>query len=99
MGQNADKGKAKAREPEQLAPPNGNFQSGSTGLSGNIGSANPNAPSRDTVGGLRVETRCGFLFKLSRVLKYLRSHRFSSIDTLDEPVTTTLVCSPLVPWP
>ncbi|KAF9443757.1 Yip1-domain-containing protein [Macrolepiota fuliginosa MF-IS2] len=73
--QNADKGKARAREPEQLAPPSGNIQSGSAGLSGNIGSASPNtqhASSRQTVGGLRVETR------------------HTGVDTLDEPVTTTI---------
>jgi len=73
--QHADKGKARAREPEQLAPPSGNIQSGSAGLSGNIGSSSPNtqyASSRQTVGGLRVETR------------------HTGVDTLDEPVTTTI---------
>ncbi|KAF5359763.1 hypothetical protein D9756_003247 [Leucocoprinus leucothites] len=70
-----DKGKTRAREPEQLAPPSGTMQSSSPVLSGNIGSSSSNAqraPSRQTVGGLRVETR------------------YSGADTLDEPVTTTI---------
>jgi hypothetical protein len=55
----ADKGKTRAREPEQLAPPSGNIQSGSQTLSGNIGSSSSaqRTPSRQTVGGLQVETR------------------------------------------
>ncbi|KAG5342258.1 hypothetical protein C0989_004102 [Termitomyces sp. Mn162] len=72
-----DKGKGKAREPEQLAPPsNAGGTSLSPGLSGNIGSSvnGTAASSRQTVGGLRVETR------------------YSGVDTLDEPVTTTIVC-------
>lgn len=57
--QNSDKGKARAHEPEQLAPPSGTTQSGGTGLSGNIGSSTnaQRAASRQTVGGLQVETR------------------------------------------
>ncbi|KAG5730939.1 Protein YIPF6 [Termitomyces sp. T112] len=70
-----DKGKGKARESEQLAlPSNAGGTSLSPGLSGNIGSSvnGTAASSRQTVGGLRVETR------------------YSGVDTLDEPVTTTI---------
>ncbi|KAG6845463.1 hypothetical protein H0H87_008823 [Tephrocybe sp. NHM501043] len=71
-----DKGKGKAREPEQLAQPS-NTPGGPSSpvLSGNIGSsANGAARSaRQTVGGVQVETR------------------YSGVDTLDEPVTTTIV--------
>ncbi|KAG5651921.1 hypothetical protein H0H81_006936 [Sphagnurus paluster] len=68
-----DKGKARAREPEVLAPPTSG-RGGSPALSGNIGSSADGAarPARQTVGGLQVETR------------------YSGIDTLDEPVTTTI---------
>lgn len=54
-----DKGKTKAREPEQLAPPGGTTLSGTPELSGNIGSSanGTRSGSRQTVGGLRVETR------------------------------------------
>ena len=49
--------KGKARAPEQLAPP-----SGSTSLSGNIGtplnSSSAESANRRMVGGVRVETRC-----------------------------------------
>ncbi|EKM78612.1 hypothetical protein AGABI1DRAFT_114230 [Agaricus bisporus var. burnettii JB137-S8] len=69
-----DKGKTKAREPEQLAPPGGTSLSGTPELSGNIGSSanGTRSGSRQTVGGLRVETR------------------YAGADTLDEPVTTTI---------
>ncbi|KAF5381964.1 hypothetical protein D9615_004415 [Tricholomella constricta] len=69
-----DKGKARAREPEQLAPPSSAARGTSSVLSGNIGSSVNGAtrPSRQTVGGLQVETR------------------YSGVDTLDEPVTTTI---------
>ncbi|KAJ7650164.1 hypothetical protein FB45DRAFT_887139 [Roridomyces roridus] len=51
------KGKGRAREPEQLAPPSssGNGRA-SPSLSGNIGSGAPR-PVRSTVGGLQVERR------------------------------------------
>ncbi|KAL1696867.1 hypothetical protein GGG16DRAFT_42034 [Schizophyllum commune] len=67
----ADKGKTRAHEPEQLAPPS---SSGTSGLSGNIGSSSNTAPqaTRSTVGGVRVETR------------------YTGQDTLDEPVGTTI---------
>ncbi|KAH7918961.1 Yip1-domain-containing protein [Leucogyrophana mollusca] len=49
--------KGKGRAPEQLGQPTGS-SSPPTGLSGNIGSSNgPANPSRQTVGGIRVETR------------------------------------------
>ncbi|KAG6900609.1 hypothetical protein C0993_007832 [Termitomyces sp. T159_Od127] len=86
----ADKGKGKAREPEQLAPPSNGGPS-SPSLSGNIGSSlnGTTTSSRQTVGGLRVETRYAFLddnaaFNLTQI-------RSSGVDTLDEPVTTTIV--------
>ncbi|KAK7463526.1 hypothetical protein VKT23_006874 [Stygiomarasmius scandens] len=52
-----DKGKIRAREPEQLAPPS---NGGPASLSGNIGSSSSgNAPrsARQTIGGVQVETR------------------------------------------
>jgi len=72
--QNAGKGKARARESDRLAPPGETTQSSGAGLSGNIGSSSNSQrpPSRQTVGGLRVETR------------------YAGVDTLDEPVMTTI---------
>ncbi|KAJ7593302.1 hypothetical protein C8J56DRAFT_823409, partial [Mycena floridula] len=69
-----DKGKSRAREPEQLAAPSSQNGRASAGISGNIGSgsSNPARPARQTVGGIQVESR------------------FSNVDTLDEPVTTTI---------
>ena len=55
-----NKGKGRAREPEQLAQPSGQNGSVPSGLSGNIGSASGgNGPrsARQTVGGIQVETR------------------------------------------
>ncbi|KIJ66973.1 hypothetical protein HYDPIDRAFT_85061 [Hydnomerulius pinastri MD-312] len=64
--------KGKSRAPEQLGQPTGNVPP-AQGVSGNIGSSNgPANPTRQTVGGIRVETR------------------YSGVDTLDEPVTTTI---------
>ena len=55
------KGKGRAREPEQLAPPSsGNGRAGPS-LSGNIGS-DPARPARSTVGGIQVERRYAFDF-------------------------------------
>ncbi|EPQ52806.1 hypothetical protein GLOTRDRAFT_46637 [Gloeophyllum trabeum ATCC 11539] len=70
--------KGKARAPEQLAPPSGSVPS----VSGNIGSSSGGGvkPSRQTVGGVQVETR------------------YTGADTLDEPVTATIVrCSSFSP--
>ncbi|TFK40162.1 hypothetical protein BDQ12DRAFT_602144 [Crucibulum laeve] len=72
-----DKGKGRARVPEQLAPPSSaNGALANPSLSGNIGSLNgqgaPRTATRQTVGGVQVETR------------------FTGVDTLDEPVTTTI---------
>ncbi|KAF7336700.1 Protein YIP [Mycena venus] len=50
------KGKGRAREPEQLAPPSSGNGSASPSLSGNIGSG-PSRPTRSTVGGVQVERR------------------------------------------
>ncbi|EDR08706.1 uncharacterized protein LACBIDRAFT_297176 [Laccaria bicolor S238N-H82] len=57
-----NKGKGRARfEPEQLAPSSANGRPGTSGLSGNIGSSSPQATgraaTRQTIGGVRVETR------------------------------------------
>ncbi|KAJ6531885.1 hypothetical protein B0H19DRAFT_1189095 [Mycena capillaripes] len=50
------KGKGRAREPEQLAPPSSRNGPASPSLSGNIGSG-PARPARSTVGGVQVERR------------------------------------------
>jgi len=70
----ANKGKTRAREPEQLAPPSSENGRASPSLSGNIGSgpAGGSRSARQTVGGMQVETR------------------YSGADTLDEPVTKTI---------
>ncbi|KAJ7455370.1 hypothetical protein B0H11DRAFT_2067818 [Mycena galericulata] len=65
------KGKGRAREPEQLAPPSSGNGNASPSLSGNIGSGAPRAV-RSTVGGVQVE------------------RRYAGVDTLDEPVSTTI---------
>ncbi|KAF9468008.1 hypothetical protein BDZ94DRAFT_1246937 [Collybia nuda] len=70
-----DKGKARARELDQLAPPSNEPSASSPVLSGNIGSSvngGPPRPARQMLGGIQVETR------------------YSGADTLDEPVTTTI---------
>ncbi|EKM58334.1 uncharacterized protein PHACADRAFT_252582 [Phanerochaete carnosa HHB-10118-sp] len=68
----SDKGKSRATE--QLATLSEGSQHPRTPLSGNIGSVPNGAPqsARQTVGGVRVETRQ------------------TGVDTLDEPVTTTI---------
>ncbi|KAG6334413.1 hypothetical protein ID866_4682, partial [Astraeus odoratus] len=67
----ADKGKGRA--PEHAPAPAGNISS-TPAVSGNIGSSNgSNKPNRQTVGGIRVETR------------------YSGEDTLDEPITATIM--------
>ena len=72
------KGKARAHEVEQLGSPSGDGRLPTPVLSGKIGSsANGAAPAkpsnvRQTVGGMKVETR------------------YTAMDTLDEPVTTTI---------
>lgn len=54
-----DKGKGRAHVPEQLAPPSNNAGRSSPVLSGRIGGpANGAPPTRQTVGGVQVETRC-----------------------------------------
>ncbi|KAH7877205.1 uncharacterized protein C8R40DRAFT_1095239 [Lentinula edodes] len=53
----SDKGKNRAREPEQLGMPSANGNN-SVPLSGNIGSSlGPQRPARQTIGGIQVETR------------------------------------------
>ncbi|KIM67557.1 hypothetical protein SCLCIDRAFT_107860 [Scleroderma citrinum Foug A] len=69
-----DKGKARAPDPPPAST--ANISPGPPVL-GNIASPNaPNKPSRQTVGGLRVETRY---------------HRYTGVDTLDEPITATIM--------
>ncbi|KAJ7158669.1 hypothetical protein C8R46DRAFT_1109846 [Mycena filopes] len=51
-----NKGKGRAREPEQLAPPSSGNGRSSPSLSGNIGSGAAR-PTRTTVGGVQVERR------------------------------------------
>lgn len=84
-----DKGKGRVRELEQLATPSDNGGMSSPQLSGNIGSATaaPTRPARQTVGGMQVETRC--VLSPCRSL-LLNSSRYTGVDTLDEPVTTTI---------
>jgi hypothetical protein len=50
------KGKGRARESEQLAPPSSGNGRASPSLSGNIGSG-PARPARSTVAGVQVERR------------------------------------------
>ncbi|KAF9267814.1 Yip1-domain-containing protein [Marasmius fiardii PR-910] len=56
-----DKGKTRARETDQLASPSGNGSASAAQLSGNIGSSSGGSSqlqgARQTVGGIRVETR------------------------------------------
>lgn len=83
--------KGKARAPEQLAHP-----SGSPSISGNIGTPlNGSAPSsnRRSLGGVQVETRC--VLALAHVLAVrvllISGCRYTGVDTLDEPIMTTIV--------
>lgn len=89
-----DKGKGRARAPEQLAPPSNNVGTSSPALAGRIGSsANGAAPTRQTVGGVQVETRCVLIVPQTIFIWSHFEHRYTGADTLDEPVTTTIVCS------
>ncbi|EIW83943.1 Yip1-domain-containing protein [Coniophora puteana RWD-64-598 SS2] len=63
--------KGKARAPEQLGQPSSG-NGAAPQLSGNIGSNSQPQSNRQTVGGIRVETR------------------YNGVDTLDEPVMTTI---------
>ncbi|KAH0833041.1 hypothetical protein J3R83DRAFT_12032 [Lanmaoa asiatica] len=65
-----DKGKSRAPDP---AAQTSSASVPAQGISGDIGSSNaPHKPARQTVGGIRVETR------------------YTGVDTLDEPITTTI---------
>lgn len=90
-----DKGKGRAREPDQLAPPLNSGRASSPVLSGNIGSSASGGASRSgarqTVGGIKVETRYVAQFKYSIMFSVI--FRYSGVDTLDEPVLTTIVSS------
>lgn len=86
-----DKGKGRATE--QLASP-------TPGLSGNIGSGSGNGAAgstpnarRQAIGGVRVETRyvSFHVYEVGDMLKIV-GYSSGGIDTLDEPITTTLVC-------
>lgn len=87
-------GAGKARANEQLGAPGGaGLQSP---LSGNIGSSNGSPSgarqsSRTTVGGVRVETRYVFCGHHGTVTQTFFINRYTGVDTLDEPVTTTIV--------
>ena len=95
-----DKGKGRAMD--QLASPAGGSQFPRTPLSGNIGSAPASSvpqSARRTVGGVQVETR--YVAAVNDL--YIRIQcavRNTGIDTLDEPVLTTIVsisASPAAP--
>lgn len=93
-----DKGKGRAAYfPEQLASPgvsNGVGHPSTPVVSGNIGSAVPGASrtaNRQNIGGLQVESRYAFL-EAAHVPLLTVDARYSGVDTLDEPVTTTIVC-------
>lgn len=81
----AKKGKTRAHEPEQLAPPSSENGRASPSLSGNIGSgpAGGSRSARQTVGGVQVETRfvddfCeGFHVKLNRSAMQILGSRYS----------------------
>lgn len=92
IGPPPDKGKGRAHAPEQLAPPSNNAGASSPVLSGRIGGPANGAPptTRQTVGGVQVETRYVVLVRFVMCLGSL-AHRYTGADTLDEPVTTTIV--------
>lgn len=85
--------KGKGRAPEQLGPaPAANLPS--SPVSGNIGSV-PNAgprPTRSTVGGVQVEMRLVvFELMISSPCSWHTLSSHTGVDTLDEPVSTTIV--------
>jgi hypothetical protein len=59
LSEQQDKGKGRARELEQLAPPSSEAHASTPILSGNIGSSanGPPRAARQMVGGVQVETR------------------------------------------
>ncbi|KAF4596330.1 hypothetical protein EYR40_007983 [Pleurotus pulmonarius] len=69
-----DKGKGRSREPEQLAEPSGNGGMASPMLSGNIGSTPAGAPRPNRRTVGGVQVET----------------RYTGMDTLDEPVSTTI---------
>jgi hypothetical protein len=67
-------------------------------LAGNIGSSSNGAArqsDRRWIGGVQVETRC-VISLLDNELAANDRHRYSGVDTLDEPITTTMVCTVLL---
>ncbi len=76
-------------------PPLNSGRASSPVLSGNIGSSASGGASRSgarqTVGGIKVETRYVAQFKYSIMFSVI--FRYSGVDTLDEPVLTTIVSS------
>ena len=87
-----DKGKSRAQpEPEQLAPPSSRL---GPAVSGNIGSSSQTTSrpaNRQTLGGLQVETRCVLFVYEKNEMAYVQGARFSTADTLDEPIVKTIV--------
>ncbi|KAK1225003.1 hypothetical protein PQX77_012072 [Marasmius sp. AFHP31] len=73
-----DKGKNRVREPEQLASPSGNGSASRGQLSGNIGSS---------AGGSQTGTSRGARQTVGGIQV---ETRYTGVDTLDEPVTTTI---------
>lgn len=90
-----DKGKLRAPDPVAQTS---STSAPAQGISGNIGNSNvPNKPARQTVGGIRVETRYVSLVSMSYSNRNSLGYRYTGVDTLDEPVTTTIVRATLGP--
>ena len=88
-----DKGKGRSPQSSDSHPP--------PAVSGNINSPGnaPRSSARQSFGGVQLETRYApTLSHLKRVFSSLPEAPFPSyggIDTLDEPVTVTIVCPPV----
>jgi hypothetical protein len=90
-----DKGKSRAPDPAGQTSGAG---APVLGISGNIDRSNaPHKPARQTVGGIRVETRYVSFVWSGHPSEHQLEYRYTGIDTLDEPVTTTIVRDN--PWP
>ena len=83
--------KGKSRAPDPVGQTNG-AGAPAQGISGNINSSNvPHKPARQTVGGVRVETRYVSFVWSGHSTENQLGYRYTGVDTLDEPVTTTIV--------
>ena len=85
------KGKGRAI-PSPLGPGTGTG-TGTAAPTGNIGSSSNGAArqnDRRWIGGVQVETRCVISFLYNELATNDR-YRYSGVDTLDEPITTTMV--------